>query len=494
MSNYVSLYEDQIPLPTIKPSIDYTYDYKPTVTDLSLFNGPTVQDSGANSGNRIFGNCINSVDRPMSFKDWKEQQDKVNQQQRILPYVAEKKQVRFEPMLPMQSLPAQRNLPMAPHDIGPPLVRAEGAQSLPANMSSAPIFQGLEMSVYETDARSMGGAKEPQKPLLAGLYKSADMSHLAKLQPPDLLNSQPIISQPGKKCSATKHQPIMGQPLGSQPILNQQVINQPLGSQPITNQPIANQPVMNQPIYANPIVYQAQMPSYVPATNSCGCQCPHYPSIGVQQSHFTPQTYIPVAVHGEVELRCQLNTIQREIKTFQEQIMQLQTQVAELRVKGSSPVPPSQRELNAALQRIDAETQYELQMANVFNRSSNTTDQPIANSTDKTYFDNMLGQVNQLLVQSNETTIGLNSDAVKFIDSDISAESIKLSPKGFQPTTRAVDKSCVINALAEKYLKDETDTLGTSNDRRRSGGSDTAAVSTTCYNYLKKYDLINDYS
>lgn len=112
--------------------------------------------------------------------------------------------------------------------------------------------------------------------------------------------------------------------------------------------------------------------------------------------------------------------------------------------------------------------------------------------SDKTFFNQVLGQVNQIL----ENTTGDNSNKTssktfdpntyKYIhDSDLSQLSLH-AENNHQPSS--VDKSAYVDALAAKYLDNSS--------QKHHEGSKTSAdidVSTTCYNYLRKYGLLDHY-
>lgn len=569
MSTYASLYEDQLPLPVKQPTTNLSDEYKPKVTEISLFCPPptTNQDSNGNNNNnnRILtttSSCINSINQPQSFRDWKERQEKLDQQKRVqhrmLPMVPQnrvpfttntaaalKKQVRFEPLLqqvpPPQSLPIMQQNSMAT-GINMP-------QSLPANFmpstssaTTAPVCNGLELSMCESALNNAQASKpsEPRKPLMENLYRTADMSYLAKSSPQATANlaaSRPIAST--KSVPSYQFQSPEGSNFSSGSSAS-------CGCKcPHQMEPNAKfrPPAFMDAFNTNKFLYEMSGASVLNAhdfklndnhLHDHPYHCHHHPVNGMHRATpFRNQS------HTECALRAELHEVKQQVLSFQEQLMAIQQQLAEMCKRGFSPVPPHQHDIEEALSRMDAEIQCDVDLTperlattpptpkpsptNYCDKSVNTTDEPVANSTDQAYINRIFGEVNQLLEHSDQPS-GLNSNAVKYIESDHSSESIrerakpassKESPtdkmngnawQNVSPTlpsalkeTRAVDKSCVINALAEKYLKEGAETFTTSCSKsngtsRRSGGNDSGSVpvSTTCYNYMGKYNLLND--
>lgn len=217
-------------------------------------------------------------------------------------------------------------------------------------------------------------------------------------------------------------------------------------------------------------LYQQQQiqpaPPFQQPVGHCNCQPP-------------PQ---PVISNSDVQQ--QMLLMQQQFVAMQEQVNHLQRQVTQLLQIKTVPTPHSPPTPRAVTR--DSSTQYTIYVAppepSRSDAAVNTTQIP---ATDQTFFNQVLGQVNQILQQTDDSRLN-SGEEIKFIESDVSAESIA-------PKKRSTDKSTCINALAEKYLGKSME----NGLNALAPGTLTPLdidVSTTCYNYLRKYDLLKNYS
>lgn len=248
----------------------------------------------------------------------------------------------------------------------------------------------------------------------------------------------------------------------------------------------------------------------VPATTSTvQCTCQHHsssPSASIPQIAFQPPPTTTVDTSRLHEIRTEV--LEKRVESLQEQLFLLQQQMSYVlsmqstASSNASPVHPA-RSSNPFLshmiedtqkpQMVDSSTQY-----TILDDAPPTKPEPKPQS-DKTFFNQVLGQVNQILDNTDESNNNnhIDSRACKFIDSDTSAMSMyDPSPRSRryqqeEPTPKkTTDKSTFMDSLAAKYL------TASGNETQNNSKSDqgTIDVSTTCYNYLKKYDLLKNYA
>lgn len=184
----------------------------------------------------------------------------------------------------------------------------------------------------------------------------------------------------------------------------------------------------------------------------------------------------PVAAPVDIEARQQMSAMQQQFISMQEEIRMLQQQVSRLLEVGTEP--------KIAPKTTDTGTQYSL--AEKVDAEANTTKLvDCTHHSDSSFFTEIQGDVNFLLQQTDR----LNSRDVKIIESDMSSESIPQTPK--PPPKKTTEKSCFVNNLTDKYLqRRSTETMRNLDVKKGAGKAQTNEVSTTCYNYMMKYDLI----
>lgn len=217
------------------------------------------------------------------------------------------------------------------------------------------------------------------------------------------------------------------------------------------------------------------------------------------------------------EIRTQ--ALERQVASLQEQIILLQQHMsyflsmqATSPSSNVSPVPPQKQSSNPFISHVIEEEPKKPQMTDSSTQYTIIEQTPKRISpkpqSDKTFFNQVLGQVNQILDNTDESNNNhIDSRTCKFIDSDTSAMSLfertNPSPKTshIPISKKSTDKSSVMDSLASKYLmtngndtrEDSYRNNGTNKDKK-GDEQDTIDVSTTCYNYLKKYDLLKNYT
>lgn len=202
-----------------------------------------------------------------------------------------------------------------------------------------------------------------------------------------------------------------------------------------------------------------------------------------QKSKETPSPVAPVAASSspnEVHNQ-QISQMNQQFITMQEEIRILQMQVAMLL---NNQTASSATTLTHETKRSssDASTQVTIiETAEKVDAQVNTTHLP--ETSDLSFMHDLQGEVNYLLQQTDDTR--LNSREVKFIDSDLSAESFVPSTNN-NNNKKATEKSSFVNNLTQKYLRKSTD----AQHQDKVNKPTTNDVSTTCYNYMMKYDLI----
>lgn len=403
----------------------------------------------------------------MSFKEWK-----MKKEQEVLGHVrggtsndilsGVKKQVRFNSVSSQaQSLPIiKENAVLSPV--------YETSRSLPPNMIQNPVERRMELSICEAvlkqqqleeQQRNLLESQRNARPVFADLYQQGDAMHL-------LHESQ-------------RRQE-------SVPVVTTSVIGQ--------------------------------------------CSCQHHSCVSQKNVQTSPSrtdfhSSVPVSTGTNRLQELRTENLEKQVTTLQEQIFLLQQQMSYILSMQSSsvnvspvPVHIQQQKISSnpflsqvteqepkKPQMIDSSTQY-----TIIEPPSSLAQKP---QSDKTFFNQVLGQVNQILDNTDESNNNnhIDSRACKFIDSDTSAMSLQErtnpSPKVLHSTSNSphnkkkpTDKSSVMDSLAAKYLmandtQESNYRTNTTNNNnfKKSGEQDTIDVSTTCYNYLKKYDLLKNY-
>lgn len=223
-----------------------------------------------------------------------------------------------------------------------------------------------------------------------------------------------------------------------------------------------------------------QMHSCVPQTSNS----PLTTSVQSLPSHLTTSD-----TSRSHEIRTE--ALEKRVESLQEQLFLLQQQMSYILSLQSSPKVSSPMKNNQSsnpfLSTLLEEENTKCQMTN---SSTQTTfierpdPNPQKSQSDKTFFNQVLGQVNQILDNTEESR---HAESCKLIDSDTSSVSILEPNNNPQPEKKSTDKSSVMDSLAAKYLANQTgNTSGQTTQ-------DTIDVSTTCYNYMKKYDLLQKY-
>lgn len=346
-----------------------------------------------------------------------------------------KKQVRFNSVGQTQSLPIIQENAVLPTVI-------HSTESLPPNLIQNPVERRMELSICEAvlkqqqldeQQRKLQESQRNMMPVFAGLYQQADAMHLLQ---------------------------------------------------------------------------QSSRQEIAPVTSSTfPCTCQHHLSPQTNTSPqmvFQPPPTISTEASRVQEMRTEV--LEKRVESLQEQLYLLQQQMSYiLSMQSTSPnVSPVQqtRSSNPFLshiiedekkpQMIDSSTQY-----TIIIEPTKTETKP---HSDKTFFNQVLGQVNQLLDNTDESNNNhhIDSRACKFIDSDTSAVSIfdrDDSKSRDAPIKKSTDKSTVMDSLAAKYLTSPHTANNTQDSSYRTNktGQEAIDVSTTCYNYLKKYDLLKNY-
>uniref|UniRef100_A0A336LPI4 CSON000207 protein n=1 Tax=Culicoides sonorensis TaxID=179676 RepID=A0A336LPI4_CULSO len=459
MDNYISLVEDQMPAPIKQPTTNGIKSFQPILTDITLYN----EDKG--KINPIPNPTINvpnhSQNQGMSFKEWKMRQEQ-NSVGRIIQNPVSnstennnnilsgvKKHVRFNNNVEPQSLPIiQENAP---------LNQFQQTKSLPPNLLQNPVERRMELSICDAVLKQQQLEEQQRK-----LYESR--------------NATPVFAALDQ-CSCIHHKCVSSNPAQ----INGNSLN-------VSPQRLSS------------------------------------PVLEISRYHEARTE----ALEKNVEiLQAQVYTLQQQISY----ILSLQSQSSSI----SAPVQPVQqmKSSNPFLSTI-IEPQQEPKPKMVDSYTQYTIIEPSEHEiepktqSDKTFFNQVLGQVNKILdnTEENSTTNNntnnnnfFDSRSCKFIDSDTSAISLtENAGNGDSPFNRPksrdrdspsnnnkklTDKSTVMDSLAAKYLSNSYQKSGntTQNTTGRSNASsnnntkiqDTIDVSKTCYNYLKKYDLLQEY-
>ncbi|XP_063701171.1 uncharacterized protein LOC134831381 [Culicoides brevitarsis] len=476
MNNYVSMEEDQLPAPVRQPTSSEGAEFRPLLADITLYN----EDKGKIMPHPV----IKPAAKPqgtqgMSFKEWKmKQEQEFNGKPTFQPSFVEsgtndvlsgvKKHVRFNNLSQQtQSLPIIKE-----NAILSPVI--ESAKSLPPNLLQNPVERGMELSICDTvlkqqqleeQQRRVAETQMNFKPIFAGLYQQGDAMHLLKPSPKENIVSPPMVmSSPVHQC-ACQHHPCMSNP---------------------SQMNVSPSRMMN---------FQQQ-------------------SVAISPEAYRLQ-----------EMRA--DQLEKRVENLQEQLYLLQQQMSyvlqsmQTTSSNASPVPsqPQMKSSNPFLSQMIQESLHEemTKPKMVDSATQYTIVEPVEQKTpsDKTFFNQVLGQVNQILDNTDESNNNhmVDSRACKYIDSDSSAVSIyertNPSPKtrDDKSSKKPTDKSTFMDSLAAKYLMsstngNETTTTPTQDYTFRNstakststGQQDTIDVSTTCYNYLKKYDLLKNYA
>lgn len=374
-----------------------------------------------------------------------------------------KKQVRFEPHFVsssgVQSLPViQENQTFQTNN---------SPRSLPQYLLTNPTESRMELSLCDAtmkqqqfeqqQQRAMDGQKGANmKPLFTGLYEKADVTHLMHqtAQPLTIHTEvQKIRQSLGQNCKCQYHTS------GGIAILNQN-------------------PVISSSLPQSLMITAAPVPQQ--NTDSLKVQSLEN-QIRLMQTQISAMEHQIAYLMSCIPMQSPVNILPTNNHDYTQKNKEFESPMYN---KSSNPFL-SDLNLN-----FDGESKTESPKAysDTGIQCTICEQEPSLNRSDQTFFNQVLGRVNNILDYNPEDKTHFDSHACKFIDdSDVSAESI---PKLFEKDSdvkKSVDKSAFVDALAAKYLTKP-------HYKPHDDGKPRIDVSKTCYNYLQKYDLLKDYS